>query len=246
MNAPWWLQDIIGTAGAFGDMAHVKKYNPWQATPETFLPQATFYDPTRELAANAEQANIASQFHQAFTGPKSGQISQSQGQALENAANIMGRYNNLNVGVANQLEQQRAQIMNQASQNRAGLATQLWDKNTIANQQFDNSKAQAREQLRKHVISAVTNRAKTQALNSLYPNYYTDPSTGGMLGFHPDFTKIPPAQQDFSDPYLKALKLTGDPDRALKYIELQTKGSISNPYDERRGYAGMQGYGNEG
>lgn len=243
MNAPWWLQDIIGTAGAFGDLSRIKKYQPWQATPQAFLPQATFYDPTRELAANAEQANIASQFHQAFTGPKTGQMAGVQGQAMKNAADIMGRYNNMNVGVANQLEQERAQIMNQASQNRAGLDTQLWDKYTIGNQQFDNAKAQARQQLRTHVVNAVTNRAKTQALNSLFPNYYTDPSTGGMLGFHPDFTKIPATQQDFSDPYLKAFKLTGDPDRALKYLELQSKGSMSNPYDERRGYIGAQGYG---
>lgn len=248
MNAPWWLQDIIGTAGAWGDMARVKKYQPWQATPQTFLPQATFYDPTRELAANAEQANIASQFHQAFTGPKSGQISENQGKALENAANIMGRYNNMNVGVANQLEQQRAQIMNQASQNRAGLATQLWDKNTIANQQFDNAKAQAREQLRKHVISAVTNRAKTQALNSLYPNYYTDPVTGGMLGFHPDFSKIPATQPNLKNPYLEAFELTGSPENALKYLELQNKGAMSNPYDERSMYRQTpgSGYSNEG
>lgn len=246
MNAPWWLQDIIGTAGAWGDMARIKRHQPWQATPQTFLPQATFYDPTRELAANAEQANIASQFHQAFTGPKSGQISENQGKAMGIAADTLGRYNNMNVNVANQLEQQRAQIMNQASQNRAGLATNLHDAYTRGDQDFENSMAKAREQVRKHAIAAVTNRAKTQALNSLFPNYYTDPSTGGMLGFHPDFTKIPATQQDFSDPYLKALKLTRDPDRALRYMELQSKGSMSNPYDERRGYLGAQGYGNEG
>lgn len=243
MNAPWWLQDIIGTAGAFGDLARVKKYEPWQATPQAFLPQATFYDPTRELAANAEQANIASQFHQAFTGPKTGQMAGVQGQAMKNAADIMSRYNNMNVGVANQLEQERAQIMNQASQNRAGLATQLWDKYAIANQQFDNAKNQAREQLRKHVISAVTNRAKTQALNELYPNYYTDPSTGGMLGFHPDFTKLPADKPDLKNPYWEAFQLTGSPENALRYLELQNKGAMGNPYDERRAYMGAQGYG---
>lgn len=242
-NTPWWLQDIIGTAGAAGDMARIKKYQPWQATPQAFLPQATFYDPTRELAANAEQANIASQFHQAFTGPKTGQMAGVQGQAMKNAADIMARYNNMNVGVANQLEQERAHIMNQSSQQRANLATGLWDKYTIANQQFDNAKNQAREQLRKHVISAVTNRAKTQALNSLYPNYYTDPSTGGMLGFHPDFTKIPATQPNLKNAWWEAVELTGSPENALKYLELQSKGSISDPYGERRGYMGAQGYG---
>ena len=49
------------------------------------------------------------------------------------------------------------------------------------NQQFDNSKAQARQELRKHYINAITNRAKTQALNTLYPNYQVDSSSGGYL-----------------------------------------------------------------
>ena len=27
--APWWLQDTIKTAGAFGDLMGIKKYMPW-------------------------------------------------------------------------------------------------------------------------------------------------------------------------------------------------------------------------
>ena len=179
--APWWLQDIVKTSGAAADLARVNKYQPWQDTPQVFLPNATYYDPTRELAANTEQANLASQFHQAFTGPKSGAISGVQGKALDNAANIMAKYNNLNVGLANQLSQERASIMNQASQNQAGLNTQLFDKYTIANQQFDNSKNMARQNLRQSYMDAITNRAKTQALNTMYPNFYTDPSRGGFV-----------------------------------------------------------------
>lgn len=182
-KAPWWLQDIVGVAGAFGDLNRIKRYPPWQATPNVHLPGATFYDPTRELAANAEQANIQTQGLAAFTGPQalSARSAQIQGQALKNAADVMGRYNNLNVGLANQLEQSRANILNTASQNQANLDTQLWDKYTIMNQQFDNSKAQARQELRKHYINAITNRAKTQALNTLYPNFQVLPETGGYV-----------------------------------------------------------------
>jgi len=156
-KTPWWLQDIIATAGAAGDLARIKRYFPWQRKPMVDLPEATFYDPTRELAANAEQANIQTQGLAAFTGPQalSARSSQIQGQALKNAADVMGRYNNLNVGLANQLEQQRSNILNTAYQNEANLDTQLWDKYTILNQQFDNSKAQARQELRKHYINAI-------------------------------------------------------------------------------------------
>jgi hypothetical protein len=243
--APWWLQDIIGTAGAFGDLSRVKKYQPWQATPQAFLPQATFYDPTRELAANAEQANIASQFHQAFTGPKTGQMAGVQGQAMKNAADIMGKYNNLNVGVANQLEQERAQIMNAASQNRANLSTQLWDKYNIANQQFDNAKNQAREQLRKHVISAVTNRAKTQALNTLYPNYYTDPSLGGFLNFAPGYDPKPVGKgEDYIDKVWNKAKIMdpNDPAGMFKTIYSKKGDSEDDVNPELKQYLRAQGY----
>lgn len=201
-NGPWWLQDIIQTAGAAGDLARIKKYLPYQATPQVRLPDATFYDPTRELAANAEQANMAYQAQTAFTNPQqlAAASAVTQGQAAKNAADVMGRYNNLNVGLANQLSQERTNIMNTASQNKANLDTQLWDKYTIANQQFDNSKAKARQNLRSSYIDAITNRANTANLNSLYPQYAVDPSRGGFINFNPNAAKIKPTNKyDYMD-----------------------------------------------
>lgn len=193
--APWWLQDIVKTTGAANDLMRINKYLPWQATPEVRLPNATFYDPTRELAANAEQANIQTQGMGAFMGPQalSARSSSVQGQALKNAADIQSRYNNMNVEIANKLNQERTSIMNTASQNKAGLDTQLFDKYTIANQQFDNSKNLARQELRKSYIDGITNKAKTQALNSLYPNFYTDPSRGGDVN-HTGLAAINPTK----------------------------------------------------
>lgn len=180
---PWWLQDIVKTAGAAGDFFRVKKYSPWQATPGVSLPDPTFYDPSRELAANAEFANIGAQGQMAFTNPQAFAAAYSaiQGQGAKNAADILGRYNNLNVGVANDFEIKRNDIMNQAAANRAGLATQLADKYTILNQQFDNSKNMARQNLRQSYIDAVTNKNYTGNLNDLYEQYKIDPSTGGRI-----------------------------------------------------------------
>jgi hypothetical protein len=184
-DAPWWLQDIIKTSGAAGDMMRIKKHSPWQATPGVYTPDPTFFDPTRALASNAELANIGTQGAGVFSGPQAFNARQSriQGQAAQNAANILGQYENQNVNVANQFEQNKAQILNQASLNKANLATQLYDKNVIANQQFDNSKAQARQMLRQSYIDAITNRAQTQTLNQLYPQYAVDPRTGGFMHF---------------------------------------------------------------
>lgn len=184
-NDKWWLQDIIKTAGAAGDFFRVKKYNPWQATPDYVLPDPTFYDPTRELAANAEQMNIISQGLSTFGNPQSyiANMSAVSGNASKNSADILGRYNNLNVGVANQFEQTNSDIINQNSAQKAALATQLYDKYTIANQQFDNSKNMARQNLRQSYIDAVTNKNYTANLNDLYPQYNIDPLSGGRIRF---------------------------------------------------------------
>jgi len=244
--APWWLQDIIKTSGAAADLARVKKYEPWQATPAVALPSATFYDPTRELAANTEAANLAMQAQQAFTNPQqlAAASSVAQGQMARNAADIMGRYNNLNVGLANQLEQQRTDIINTTNQNKANLNTQLWDKYTIANQQFDNAKAQARQNLRQSYMDAITNRAKTQALNTLYPNYYTDPSRGGFVNFAPGFTPTPTSPTD-TDPASQVRSLMKsipglEPKDALNYLKSQKDSSGDS--DERQAILRSLGY----
>ena len=246
--APWWLQDIVKTTGAANDLMRINKYLPWQATPEVRLPNATFYDPTRELAANAEQANIQTQGMGAFMGPQalSARSSSVQGQALKNAADIQSRYNNMNVEIANKLNQERTSIMNTASQNKAGLDTQLFDKYTIANQQFDNSKNLARQELRKSYIDGITNKAKTQALNSLYPNFYTDPSRGGYVN-HTGLAAIDPTKggADRLDKIQKVMdRFPGTKfDEAAKHVDKYSEDSSEETSNaNNKTYLNSQGY----
>lgn len=244
-DAPWWAQDLVKMYGAAGDLARVKRYFPWQKKPIVNLPGVEYYDPNRELAANAEQANIQTQGLAAFTGPQalSARSSQIQGQALKNAADIMARYNNLNVGLGNELEQQRTNILNTAYQNEANMDTQLWDKYTILNQQFDNSKALARQELRKAFIDGITNRAKAQALNSLYPNYHTDPSSGGFVDFVNTGYKPTPENQgaDYTDQlWEKAKQLNpNNPTEVFKILYSRKKSADGDDYSE---YLANQGY----
>lgn len=247
--APWWLQDIVKTTGAANDLMRIKKYQPWQAKPNVNLPDATFYDPTRELAANAEQANIQTQGLATFTGPQSlsARSSAIQGQAAKNVADIMAKYNNLNVGIANQLSGHRTDIMNNAEQNQANLDTQLWDKYTIANQQFDNAKNMARQNLRQSYIDAITNRAKTQALNTLYPNYKTDPSKGGFVQFNPGYGKIKPttSQEDGDLDLVQKIidRFPGTtPTEAFKIIKENRGSNRENTNDVDNNYSRYQGY----
>lgn len=235
-KAPWWLQDIIQTAGAAGDLARIKRYPPWQSNPQFRLPDATFYDPTRELAANTEQANLAYQTQAAFTNPQqlAAASSVTQGQAAKNAADIMGRYNNLNVGLANQLSKDRTDIMNVASQNKSNLDTQLWDKYTIMNQQFDNSKNQARQNLRNSYISAISNRANTANLNSLYPQYAVNTSDGGFAYFKGDPTKIKATSKyDYMDSlWEKAKQYSPNDPETMMNILLKGKGTAGESEDD--------------
>lgn len=216
-DAPFWLQDKIKTAGAAMDLFSAKKYMPMGAARvDLQTPKPTFMDPTRELAANAEQANIQTAGMAQFAGPQalSARSSSIQGQASKNAADVMAKYNNANVNIANQFESNIANINNQeASMNQANQA-KLYDQNTIANQQFDNSKRALGNNLLNQTVSGITNAAKTQAMNTMYPQYKTHPRTGGRVTFDPTKAKAntPTTSQDYfsNADDCKKLGLTGD------------------------------------
>jgi hypothetical protein len=183
--AQWWLQDTIKTTGAFGDLMSLKKQMPWAPRVDLETPRPTFLDPTRELAANAEQANIQTQGLAQFAGPQamSARASSVQGSAAKNAADILSRYNNANVNVANQFETNATGIRNQEQMANQGATQRMYDQNTVANQQYDNAKLAMRNNLRNQYTNAITNRAKTDAMNQMYPQYAVTPGDGGFMRF---------------------------------------------------------------
>ena len=183
----WWLQDTVNTMGAASDLASVKKYMPWEARVDLEEPRPTFLDPTRELGAQSEQANIAAQASASFAGAQGlgARNAASQGQGAAQAANTLSNINNQNVNIANQFEGTQVGIRNQESMLNQQMANRVFDKNTIANQQFDNAKLQGRQNLRNSYNTAVTNKWKTDALNQMYPNYQTRPGIGGRVEYTP-------------------------------------------------------------
>ena len=209
--AEFWLQDGLKTAGAFANLMSIKKQMPWAPKADLVAPKPTFLDPTRELAANAEQANIQTQALGQFAGPQalSARASGVMGTASKNAADVMSKYNNANVNIANQSETNIANIENQERQLNMAGQSKLYDQNTIANQQYDNSKRQALNQLINQTANAYTNRAKTDAMNQLYPQYRVDPRTGGLMTFTKgrDMTKGA-GSKDFDD-YMDECRQSG-------------------------------------
>jgi hypothetical protein len=186
-EAEWWLQDTVNTMGAFGDLMSTKKYMPWEARVDLEEPRPTFLDPTRELAAQSEQANIAAQATASFAGPQAlgARLSAIQGQGATQAANTLSNINNQNVNIANQFEANQVGVRNQEQMLNQQMANRLYDKNTIANQQFDNAIRQGRANMRNQYNTAVTNKWKTDALNQMYPNYQTRPGVGGRVTYTP-------------------------------------------------------------
>jgi hypothetical protein len=172
--------DKLSMFNSISNRANLNKYLPYIAPVTMQGVDPTFYDPTRELAANAEQANITQNFL-AMTGNPQAFMANSaavQGRAAENAANTLGRYNNMNVGLANQVAAQNAGIQNAQMQFNADRATKLYDGTVIANQQFDNAKRAGNADMLKSYINAWNNRSGLDMINATNPYFNVDPATG--------------------------------------------------------------------
>ena len=182
-----WLQDTIKTTGAFGDLMGLKKRMPAAPPLSMGVPRPVFQDPTRELGANAEQAAIQTNALAQFAGPQaqSARASSVQGAAAKNAADILSKYNNANVNIANQFELKANDIRNQSNMLNQATNQRLYDQNTVANQQFDNAKLAMRNNVRNYYTQGITNKWKTDALNQMYPNYAVNAPSGGRMDFRP-------------------------------------------------------------
>lgn len=197
----WWWQDRVQSFADLMDRASIKKYYPQNFAPDVYLPQPTYYDPNRELAQQASVASTAARAARTIFDPSQASeiLNNIQATAANQAANTIGRYANLNVGVANQFALTKSNLLNAYSRALAQGKTQEANQLAILNQQYDNSLRQMRARQTANYKQAITNMAKTDVLNSLYPQYAVDPETGGT---RPVFLrgKVPTA----TNPYTSA------------------------------------------
>jgi hypothetical protein len=215
-----WLQDKVNMGLAAGDYFGVKKRLPWAPRYEPQLVSRTFYDPTRDLAAQSEQANITNQALAQFTGPQalSARSSSVSGQFAKNAADTLSRFNNLNVGVANQFADSDAQIMNDAQRFNQAQNKQLYDQNIIANQQYDNTKRALRHNLGQAYNTGITNMMQTDAMNQMYPQYAVDPRSGGRMHFTQGKSGWNPTMTKDAFKYAQTLNNSGLPERVQQSL----------------------------
>jgi hypothetical protein len=178
--AAWTAPDLRNYFGAYKDKYSLKKYFPWAASVDLEEPLPVYYDPTRELAQQSEQVNMITQGLGQFAGPQalSSRASQVQGTGAKQAADTLARYNNLNVGLANQFEQLQSNVRNQERMMNQGVAKELYDKNVITNQSFDNAKRSADANIRQAFATGWKNASDISMINATSEQYEVDPRTG--------------------------------------------------------------------
>jgi hypothetical protein len=180
VQAEWTSPDIMNYYGAMKDRNSLRQYFPWAAPVDMEEMEPTYLDPTRELAQQSEDANIASQALAMFTGPKaySSRASQIQGQGAKQAADTLSRYNNANVGIANQFEQANVTTRNQERAANQGISKQIYDQTVLTNANMDRDKRLADSVVRQSFATGWKNASDIAMLNATSDQYDIDARTG--------------------------------------------------------------------
>jgi hypothetical protein len=227
----WYPQDKLNLANATLNRMSLKKYMPWTPQVDPVLPNPTFFDDRAAVANVMGAYNNANETLKTYATPQlaSARASQVMGEAFQQSGNIIADVQAKNVATANQFETQRAGILNAANQSNAAQAVDLYDKVTVANQQFDNSKRDANAKMVTAMNAGITNSAYTDIMNDVYGDRFAiNAENAGRLDFYNPPSKIDPAAQTKSmgDEFLalvKQFKGTGYSTEDLMKFYLESK-----------------------
>lgn len=204
LPAPYFMQDLNNLGLAAWNRAHVKKYTPWQA-PLHYEPYRPVFTDFRGAAArNSAMLNTALNTAAMF-GPEAfvESFNRMAGKASANIGELQEYEDKYNTQVDNDARKINYQGYNEYLGRKSAWDTNLFDKYTIANQQYDNEVAKANADIINTFNNAITNRADQYSQNSLLPNYWIDPRSGGMLRFKDQDGIIRPAHQgDLADEFM--------------------------------------------
>jgi hypothetical protein len=230
-DAPWWAQDVGNMLMTVGERASIKKYLPHSFPVDLAKPDVVYYDPSRALAANAEQANIAAQTLGAFANSQqaAAQMTGIQGQGFAQAANTLADYENKNVAIANQYLNNVQRTINEETLANSERMQRLYDQTTVANQQYDNAKRAANRNVFEAWRQGLTNATKTQTMNMLYPQFNVDPRSGGITRFiegRPQ-TIDPTSSSGYAKGYKQFIKDTGLPNDARSYDQYRKQQGLT-------------------
>jgi hypothetical protein len=164
----------------------------------------------RANAALASQNTMAGALG-AAGGPQAVASSNIQGTAMDDIAQGINRVNMNNVGIMNQVAPMQAQLDMQIDAINQARNIKVYDDTQKTLQAADNFKNWKIGKNAELENTALTNRANTYNLNTLYENYAIDPTTGGPIAFKGNkaFQKVgkePDRQKAFLDAYTELRK----------------------------------------
>jgi len=189
INAPepndpdFWLQDKLGIANAVANKFGLKKRYPVGVTYQENLIEPLYQDPGRAIAAIGEQAAIAANSASTFAGPQRAAAVQAkaQGVAAEQIADTLAKVDNQNQKIASETNMRNAEIKWKTQDANKKELKELYNNTNLTEENYDNQLRAANEVITKRMQEAYTNRANTDNLNKLYPQFDIDPSTGGLI-----------------------------------------------------------------
>ena len=221
-DTPFWLQDRMGIANAMDNKFSLKKYYPFAPEYNLMQMDPVFKDPTREIAAIGEQANIAAETASTFAGPQRGAAvhAKSQGVAGKQIADAINKVQSDNVNIANTTEfknktfEYRTQVLNNNEQK------QLYDNTMLTEQNYDNSLREVNAAITKQLQNSFTNAANTDNLNRIYPNFNIDKGRAGEI----DITN---AKDFYADPNYTSPQTSVD-NYLAEYNKLKNSGQFTD------------------
>lgn len=149
-----------------------KRYTPYAAPLNAMIPEPTFYDPNRELAEGASQRNMMAAYMQQMDPQQfAARANALNAQGAEQAANTIGKYQNMNVGVANQFSPTQTDIMNKVMAYRADAADKLAFNAQQEDKAYRNAMRQQLRGLDMYDMNEYENASKQTMLNQTNPYY---------------------------------------------------------------------------
>jgi len=151
----------------------IKKHKPWEPPVVSVSPRAGYLSPDRELAYNSEMAAMAGLIgNQMGNTRNAAAIARgAQGQALTNAANILGKTYNANVGIKNQFETLATNLTNETLEKQRERAGRLNYDTFMANQMYRNQINDALDATVKRAYEK-ENEARNRAVANLNNKYW--------------------------------------------------------------------------
>jgi len=195
-RAEWWRQDQNNLI-ALGLMDD-NLYLPWAPDAERVKMDYVLDDWRGAANTNTAAANTMANALGAVGGPQAVANSQIQGQTLAANAQAINNVNTNNVGIMNQVAAMQPQLDMAVNQENAKRQMGVYDgtqKTLQGHDNFLNWKIGKNAELQN---AALTNRANTYNLNSIYDNYAVNPTSGGMINFtNPNALKKVGPQPDY-------------------------------------------------